>query len=159
MYSGLLPKGLTEDDLSPSDEEDEQQGGVEEKTTEGEKCGSSAGGHISSVVEALSTRTACDADSDSPTCSLPGISQGMWQSGLEKSIEGAIAEGDIAKAEEMSDRLATREFTTTCECENAFCNASICLFRSLHIENEIRYKCDEVEELKVFLEPLRMTPR
>uniref|UniRef100_A0A8D3AQA4 Family with sequence similarity 204 member A n=1 Tax=Scophthalmus maximus TaxID=52904 RepID=A0A8D3AQA4_SCOMX len=183
MYSGLLPKGLTEDDLSPSDEEDEQQGGVEEKTTEGEKCGSSAGGHISSVVEALSTRTACDADSDSPTCSLPGISQGMWQkfqdlrkkkkndkmkiikfhrkrrrhkkgteieeptetssvcqeepekhwdelkqyfgvndrfdppacskpppkSGLEKSIEGAIAEGDIAKAEEMSDRLATRE--------------------------------------------------
>lgn len=31
------------------------------------------------------------------------------QSGLEKSIEKAIAEGDIAKAEEMSDRLATRE--------------------------------------------------
>lgn len=31
------------------------------------------------------------------------------QSGLEKSIERAIAEGDVAKAEEMSDRLATRE--------------------------------------------------
>lgn len=33
----------------------------------------------------------------------------LLQSGLEKSIEKAIAEGDIAKAEEMSDRLATRE--------------------------------------------------
>lgn len=33
----------------------------------------------------------------------------LLQSGLEKSIERAIAEGDIAKAEEMSDRLATRE--------------------------------------------------
>lgn len=31
------------------------------------------------------------------------------QSGLEKSIERAIAEGDVTKAEEMSDRLATRE--------------------------------------------------
>ncbi|XP_029305934.1 protein FAM204A isoform X2 [Cottoperca gobio] len=183
MYSGLLPKGLTEDDLSPDDEEDD----VEEKR-EGEKCESSAeklssaGENTVSVVEAHSTHTACDADSDSPTCSMPGISQEMWQkfqdlrkkneeikimkvprrgkrrrhkkgtkseestetsehqeeqekhwdelkqhfgvndrfhppacskpppkSGLEKSIEGAIAEGDIAKAEEMSDRLATRE--------------------------------------------------
>ncbi|CAK6962434.1 protein FAM204A isoform X4 [Scomber scombrus] len=39
-----------------------------------------------------------------PACSKPPP-----KSGLEKSIEGAIAEGDIAKAEEMSDRLATRE--------------------------------------------------
>ncbi len=31
------------------------------------------------------------------------------QSGLEKSIESAIAEGDHGKAEELSDRLATRE--------------------------------------------------
>lgn len=31
------------------------------------------------------------------------------QSGLEKSIESAIAEGDYGKAEELSDRLATRE--------------------------------------------------
>ncbi|KAE8280373.1 Protein FAM204A [Larimichthys crocea] len=39
-----------------------------------------------------------------PACSKPPP-----KSGLEKSIERAIAEGDIAKAEEMSDRLATRE--------------------------------------------------
>ncbi|XP_044071228.1 protein FAM204A isoform X1 [Siniperca chuatsi] len=188
MYSGLLPKGLTEDDLSPDDEEDEQDDDVEEKR-EGEKCESSAeklrsaGENTDSVVEAQSTHAAIDADSDSPICSLPGISQEMWQkfqdlrkkndemktmkvprrrkrrrhkkgteseeptetsrerqeelekhwdelkqyfgvndrfhppacskpppkSGLEKSIERAIAEGDIAKAEEMSDRLATRE--------------------------------------------------
>ncbi|XP_051232104.1 protein FAM204A isoform X4 [Dicentrarchus labrax] len=174
MYSGLLPKGLTEDDLSPNDEEDEQEDGVEERR-EGEK--------LSSVGEnTQSTNAASDADSDSPTCGIPGISQEMWQkfqdlrqkkdemktvkiprkrkrrrhkkgteseeptqtrehqeerekhwdelkqyfgvndrfhppacskpppkSGLEKSIERAIAEGDIAKAEEMSDRLATRE--------------------------------------------------
>ncbi|XP_059214759.1 protein FAM204A isoform X2 [Centropristis striata] len=181
MYSGLLPNGLTEDDLSPDDEEDN----VEEKR-EGEKCDSFAGENTVSVVEAQSTHTASDVDSDSPTCSMPGISQEMWQkfqdlrkkkdemptmkvprrkkrrrhkkgvsagteseeptetrerqeerekhwdelkqhfgvndrfhppacskpppkSGLEKSIERAIAEGDIAKAEEMSDRLATRE--------------------------------------------------
>ncbi|XP_037638483.1 protein FAM204A isoform X3 [Sebastes umbrosus] len=39
-----------------------------------------------------------------PACSKPPP-----KSGLEKSIDRAIAEGDIAKAEEMSDRLATRE--------------------------------------------------
>ncbi|XP_071337473.1 protein FAM204A isoform X2 [Trachinotus anak] len=182
MYSGLLPRGLTEDDLSSGDEEDEQEDDVEEKNTEDEKFESSAGKKLSSVVEAQSTHTAGDAHSGSPTCSMPGISQEMWQkfqdlrkmnedmktmkvprrkkrrrhkkgteseepaetrecqeerkkhwdelkqyfgvndrfdppacskpppkSGLEKSIEKAVAEGDIAKAEEMSDRLATRE--------------------------------------------------
>ncbi|XP_034408478.1 protein FAM204A isoform X2 [Cyclopterus lumpus] len=181
MYSGLLPKGFTEDDLSP----DEEKGGVEEKK-EGEKCEGSAGGNASvPVAEAQSTHTADDADSDAATSSVPGVSQEMWQfkkfqdlrkkndemktmkgpgrrkkrrphkkgtgseeptetrerkeerekhwddlkqhfgandrfhppacskpppkSGLEKSMETAVAEGDIAKAEEMSDRLATRE--------------------------------------------------
>ncbi|KAK5853686.1 hypothetical protein PBY51_014819 [Eleginops maclovinus] len=183
MYSGLLPKGLTEDDLSPDDDEDEA-----EEQREGEQCERSAeklsseGENTVSVKETQSTHTACESDNDSPTCSMPGISQEMWQkfqdlrkkneeiktmkvpqkrkrrrhkkgtkseetaetrehqeehdehwnelkqhfgvndrfhppacskpppkSGLEKSIEGAIAEGDIAKAEEMSDRLATRE--------------------------------------------------
>ena len=33
------------------------------------------------------------------------------QCGLEKSIESAIAKGDFATAEELSDRLATREVT------------------------------------------------
>lgn len=39
-----------------------------------------------------------------PPCSRPPL-----MSGLEKSIESAIAEGDCGKAEELSDRLATRE--------------------------------------------------
>ncbi|XP_034464855.1 protein FAM204A isoform X2 [Hippoglossus hippoglossus] len=168
MYSGLLPKGWTEDDLS----DEEQEEAVEEKRTM-EKCESSV------MEDAPVTHTV----TGSPTCSLPGVSQEMWQkfqdlrkksdeiktmkvqrkrkrrrhknagtesaeptetrvcqeereqhwdglkqyfgvndrfdppacsnpppkSGLEKSIEKAIAEGDIAKAEEMSDRLATRE--------------------------------------------------
>ncbi|XP_047460047.1 protein FAM204A isoform X2 [Mugil cephalus] len=167
MYSGLLPKGITEDDLSPDDEENEQEDTEDKRESE----------------KPQSSHTASDADNDSPMCSLPGISQEMWQkfqdlrkkkdeievtkdprrrkrrrhkkapeskepptetrehqeeqekpwdelkqyfgvndrfhppacskpppkSGLEKSIERAIAEGDIAKAEEMSDRLATRE--------------------------------------------------
>ncbi|KAG7511587.1 hypothetical protein JOB18_004508 [Solea senegalensis] len=184
MYSGLLPKGLTEKDLSSGDEEDEQEVGVEEKKSEEEMCESSARTNSTSLMDPLSTHAASDAHSDSPTCSMPGISQEMWQkfqdlrrkndelktlkvprkrkrrqhkkggtesgeptktsrvcqgeqekhwdelkqyfgvndrfdppacskpplkSGLEKSIERAIAEGDIAKAEEMSDRLATRE--------------------------------------------------
>ncbi|XP_030628545.1 protein FAM204A [Chanos chanos] len=39
-----------------------------------------------------------------PPCSRP-----PRKSGLEKSIESAIAEGDYGKAEALSDRLATRE--------------------------------------------------
>ncbi|XP_062851006.1 protein FAM204A [Trichomycterus rosablanca] len=39
-----------------------------------------------------------------PACSRPAL-----KSGLEKSMERAIAEGDYGKAEELSDRLATRE--------------------------------------------------
>ncbi|XP_029963284.1 protein FAM204A [Salarias fasciatus] len=175
MYSGLLPKGVTEDDLSPEEEEDErEQKEAEAVTIAADRSGPEAA--------APSIHTAGDPDSDSPSCSLPGISQEMWQkfqdlrqkkdeikdmriprkrkrrrnkkgagseepvqerehqeerekhwdglkqyfgvndrfqppacskpppkSGLEKSIERAIAEGDIAKAEEMSDRLATRE--------------------------------------------------
>eukprot|EP00064_Thunnus_orientalis_P002330 superscaffoldBa00000164_g2337 len=75
MYSGLLPKGLTEDDLSPDDEEQR----------EGEKCESSAekwssvGGNTGSMVEEQSSHTVSDADYESATSSLPGISQEMWQ--------------------------------------------------------------------------------
>ncbi|XP_030012295.1 protein FAM204A isoform X2 [Sphaeramia orbicularis] len=179
MYSGLLPKGLTEDDLSPDDDEEEE----EKKRRDSEKL-SSTGENTGSPVEAKANNTASGADTELPTCSLPGIPQETWQkfqdlqkkreemktlkdprrrkrrrhkkgtnsdepgetsepqkqlekekhwdglkqyfgvndrfhppacskpapkSGLEKSIERAIAEGDIAKAEEMSDRLATRE--------------------------------------------------
>ncbi|XP_077438106.1 protein FAM204A isoform X2 [Vanacampus margaritifer] len=168
MYSGLLPKGLTEDDLSPDEQEEEHEREVVERND-------------SPVVK---TPTVVDTTNEHPTCCLPGISQETWQkfnelrkkkeetkmmknprknrrkrrqckkgtegkestetrerqeeqekhwdglkqyfgvndrfhppacsnppvkSGLEKSIERAIAEGDTAKAEEMSDRLATRE--------------------------------------------------
>ncbi|XP_057704926.1 protein FAM204A isoform X2 [Corythoichthys intestinalis] len=168
MYSGLLPKGLTEDDLSPDDQEEQEE-------RENELVEDNDG----SVAK---TPTVIDAKNET-TSSLPGISQEMWdkfnvlrkkkeetmmtkiprkkrrkrqnkkgtkgeqpaetrerqeelekhwdglkqyfgvndrfhppacskpppKSGLEKSIEKAIAEGDTAKAEEMSDRLATRE--------------------------------------------------
>ena len=78
MYSGLLPKGLTEDDLSPDDEEDEQEDDVEERRREGKKLSSSRE-NTDSVVETQSTQAPSDADSDAPTCSMPGISQEMWQ--------------------------------------------------------------------------------
>ncbi|XP_072247483.1 protein FAM204A [Leuresthes tenuis] len=185
MYSGLLPKGITEEELSPDEEEDAQGDDLEQNrdgkngSAENFRCATE---NIGSVVEAQSTATDREADKDSPTSSMPGISPEMWQkfealrkekeemktmklpqkrkrrrrkkgaeseeptetrehqeerekpwnelkqyfgvndrflppacskpppkSGLEKSIEKAIAEGDIAKAEEMSDRLATRE--------------------------------------------------
>ncbi|KAM4599828.1 protein FAM204A [Fundulus diaphanus] len=175
MYSGLLPRDLTEDDLSPDEEEQH----AEEKPS---------AGHVSGVAEnrgslddGESSQTGNEAGYDSQTGCMPGTSREMWQkfqelrkkkdeikkvkihekrkrrrrkgrkceepaenkeqqgereqhwkelkqyfgvndrfqppacskpppkSGLEKSIEEAIAEGDVAKAEEMSDRLATRE--------------------------------------------------
>lgn len=67
MYSGLLPNGVTEDDLSPDDEEDKQEDLVEEDK-QGENTGSPG---VSQSTQA--------ADSDSPTCSMPGVSQEMWQ--------------------------------------------------------------------------------
>ncbi|XP_028279302.1 protein FAM204A isoform X2 [Parambassis ranga] len=190
MYSGLLPKGVDEDELSTDDEEGEQADGVKQEREAENDSAKTAAANTSRVEETESTFSAGDADDDSPTCSLPGVSQDMWQkfqdlrkkkeeikvikvstrrkrgrhkkrssinaeegtvsgtptetserqeervkhwdelkqyfgvndrfhppacskpppkSGLEKSIERAIAEGDIAKAEEMSDRLATRE--------------------------------------------------
>lgn len=75
MYSGLLPKGLTEDDLSPDEEEQREVGKCESSA---EKW-SSAGGNTGSMVEKQSTHTVTDADSESATSSLPGISQEMWQ--------------------------------------------------------------------------------
>ncbi|XP_028325337.1 protein FAM204A isoform X2 [Gouania willdenowi] len=173
MYSWILPKGVTEDDLSSDDDVVDGGSGAENVTFDAENSVSQA--------EKQSAVTVGDADTESPTCSLPGVPQESWQrfqdlrkkneqmkvmkipkrrkrrrkkgteseaptetkerqearqkhwdelsqyfgvndrfyppacskpppkSGLEKSIERAIAEGDIAKAEEMSDSLATRE--------------------------------------------------
>ncbi|KAF7219832.1 protein FAM204A isoform X1 [Nothobranchius furzeri] len=175
MYSGLLPKDLTEDDLS-SDAE------LEDGVVKGDDEEKEFGEHSTNTMPVVDARSPhFGADDDSPTCKMPGVSQGAWQkfqelrkkkdeikamevpqkrrrrrkrgrkceepadtgehhddpderwdelkqyfgvndrflppasstpplkSGLEKSIEQAIAEGDIAHAEEMSDRLATRE--------------------------------------------------
>ncbi|XP_060780581.1 protein FAM204A [Neoarius graeffei] len=52
----------------------------------------------------------------------PASSRPSPKSGLEKSMERAIAEGDYGKAEELSDRLATRELAVkiaqAAECRN-----------------------------------------
>lgn len=180
MYSGLLPKGLSDVELSsdePADDVyDDVSKGCENKGDVGDKRVSSDNIDNPPVVENVS-----------PTSSLPGISSQMWQkfqelqkkrnemktmekcprrrkrrrhkkadddetvhmesdekrkqgvehekhwneleqyfgvndrfqhpacssaapqSGLEKTIDRSIAEGEFAKAEEMSDRLATRE--------------------------------------------------
>lgn len=85
MYSGLLPNGLTEDDLSPDDEEDKQENDAVEKTKEGEtrlmsrEKLSSVEENTGTVIERQSSQTGTDADSDPPTCSMPGISQETWQ--------------------------------------------------------------------------------
>uniref|UniRef100_A0A3P9JP08 Family with sequence similarity 204 member A n=1 Tax=Oryzias latipes TaxID=8090 RepID=A0A3P9JP08_ORYLA len=173
MYSGLLPKGLTEEDLSPDEEEEEDGGGC---SVQPHGCPAGA-----STAETASAH----GGSNPQTGDMPGVPQEMWRvsplssprsnillltpsgqpgsnaglrqfisammiasifvvreqeeeqqkhwndlqqyfgvndrfqpppcskpppkSGLEKNIERAIAEGDFAKAEEMSDRLATRE--------------------------------------------------
>ncbi|CAL8256982.1 unnamed protein product [Lota lota] len=185
MYSGLLPKGLTESDLSSDDEEDgqceEEQGNKPNSSTENVR--GKAGQTSLTAVEVDSSHTPADPQRSPPTDNLPGISQELWQkfkelqkkkdelqtcqkvprrrrrrrhkkgtgnnvstkerehrvgfekqwdglkqyfgvndrfqppasstaalqSGLEKNMELAIAEGDIGGAEEMSDRLATRE--------------------------------------------------
>lgn len=72
MYSGLLPKDLTEDDLSPDEEEDEQEENVEGT------CERSAG-KSNSAVEAQLIPDARNIESNILTCGLPGVSKEMWQ--------------------------------------------------------------------------------
>lgn len=79
MYSGLLPKGVTEDELSTDDEEGELADGVKEEREAENDSATTAAANTSRVEETESTFSAGDADDDSPTCSLPGVSQGMWR--------------------------------------------------------------------------------
>lgn len=80
MYSGLLPQGLTEADLSSDNEEDDVN-----KERENRKCESNAeklsfsGENTDTNVEVQSPHTLNNSDGDAPTCSMPGISQEMWQ--------------------------------------------------------------------------------
>ncbi|KAJ3610616.1 hypothetical protein NHX12_022708 [Muraenolepis orangiensis] len=156
MYSGLLPKGVTESDLSSDDDSDRQS---EEEQGDAPNCSAE---HVSdtagqtSLTEVQVDLSPADPPRSPTTDHLPGISQEMWQkfkelqkkkdelqaerrvgfekqwdglkqyfgvndrfqppasshplqSGLEESMESAIAEGDIGQAEQLSDRLATRE--------------------------------------------------
>lgn len=79
MYSGLLPQGLTEDDLSPDDDEDEQGGDAEKTMTGGEKSESSVVNSNFSGEDTQTNSAAGDAHIENPTCGMPGISQEMWQ--------------------------------------------------------------------------------
>nr|XP_046214968.1 protein FAM204A-like [Oncorhynchus gorbuscha] len=195
MYSGLLPKGLSDAEISSDDEDDQGQNVVanQEKTLASNKCravGLSRGlkENVGTLVDTSSSHIQPVVEHDKSLDCLPGISEEKWQrfkelqkkkdeikkmklpkkrqrgkrrhkkddesgtknmesnnerepqaehdkhwdgltqyfgindrfqppacykpapkSSLEKSIESAIAEGDFGKAEEMSDRLATRE--------------------------------------------------
>ncbi|KAM6330356.1 protein FAM204A isoform 3-T7 [Podargus strigoides] len=51
----------------------------------------------------------------------PVDSRAPQKSGLELSIEKSVAEGDVDKAEELSDRLAIRESRTFTELMGIFC--------------------------------------
>ncbi|KAA0717857.1 Protein FAM204A [Triplophysa tibetana] len=179
MYSGLLPPGLTEADLSSEDADVKAEDRGETETNEHRSCQSDTETHLSRNLTDLQTDPVED---DCP----PGVSPEKWQrfkdlqkakddqrgkqpqrkrqrkrrhkksgtstqncntqqnrkleeerkdnwkeltqyfgindrlkpppcnrppplSGLEKSIESSIAEGEFEKAEELSDRLATRE--------------------------------------------------
>uniref|UniRef100_A0A3P9K5R9 Family with sequence similarity 204 member A n=1 Tax=Oryzias latipes TaxID=8090 RepID=A0A3P9K5R9_ORYLA len=184
MYSGLLPKGLTEEDLSP-DEEEEEDGGECSVQPPGCPAGastaetaSSSGSGLTVMTNSLMCCSVLDLSDSKMDLFLVNVTNGRssapdsvrsagfqcrfeavhfsraasammmasifvvreqeeeqqkhWndlqqyfgvndrfqpppcskpppKSGLEKNIERAIAEGDFAKAEEMSDRLATRE--------------------------------------------------
>lgn len=72
MYSGLLPKDLLEDELSPDEEEDGREENVEEM------CERSAG-KSNSVAVAQSIPEARNTDGTFPTCALAGVSKEMWQ--------------------------------------------------------------------------------
>lgn len=78
MYSGLLPQGLTEDDLSPDDDKDEQGGDAAETMTGGEKSERSVG-KLNSGEDTHTNSAAGGVHIEYPTCSMSGISQEMWQ--------------------------------------------------------------------------------
>ncbi|XP_016127716.1 protein FAM204A-like [Sinocyclocheilus grahami] len=152
MYSGLLPPGLTESDLS-SDDADEGEAAENRQDEQLSRQSDTETHSACAQVECNNTKTGLHNDAFGDEC-LPGVSLDKWQkfkelqkakddqrmkepqtkrkrrhkkghynkfsshylpmlfyfqSGLEKSIESAIAEGDCGKAEELSDRLATRE--------------------------------------------------
>lgn len=81
MYSGLLPKGLTEDDLSPDEEEDaaEEEREGEKRRVSAEKLSSAGENTAVPPTEAPWTHTASDGGSDPATSGMPGVSHEMWQ--------------------------------------------------------------------------------
>ncbi|RXN03739.1 protein FAM204A isoform X1 [Labeo rohita] len=116
MYSGLLPPGLSEADLSSDDADEEVTLTAENR--QGEQLSPQTGGTQKCDIEQerepkekqeghwkeLTQYFGINDRLKPPPCNRPPL-----MSGLEKSIESSIAEGDYGKAEELSDRLATRE--------------------------------------------------
>lgn len=72
MYSGLLPKDISENELSPDEEEDEGEANVEGTWER-------SAGKSNSVVEAQSIPEGRNIDLHFPPCGLPGVSKEMWQ--------------------------------------------------------------------------------
>lgn len=67
MYSGLLPKGLTEEDLSPDDEAEEDD----------VRCPLQPPGCSAEISTA--ENPSAHGSRDPQTADMPGISQEMWQ--------------------------------------------------------------------------------
>lgn len=108
MWSGLLPPGLNESDvdLSSDDGDESPDSCSKQDAKEDTEIVQGTGQESNASSEPLVPVT--DEEGESQTCP-PGVSVNIWNSGLELSIEKCVAEGDIAKAEELSDRLAIRE--------------------------------------------------
>lgn len=80
MFSGLLPQGLTEADLSPEAEDEDDVADVKEfKSKSSLERLSEVEGNSGLVVEVDLSSTPNIQENESPTCSLPGIPQEMWQ--------------------------------------------------------------------------------
>ncbi|XP_073729242.1 protein FAM204A isoform X2 [Misgurnus anguillicaudatus] len=76
-----------------------------------------------------------------PPCNRPPP-----KSGLEKSIESAIAEGDYGTAEELSDRLATREGLNECV---AHTGAEVFLMCRLVNNSAVCLRCSALAPLRL----------
>ena len=83
MYSGLLPKGFTESDLSSDAEEDgqceEEQGNTPNSSTENVRGIAGETSLTADGVDPSQTPADPQQDREPPTDILPGISQEMWQ--------------------------------------------------------------------------------
>ncbi|KAF4791195.1 hypothetical protein TURU_132823 [Turdus rufiventris] len=134
MWSGLLPPGLNESDVDlSSDDGDETADSCSKEDTEGLQGTGQESNASSEPTVPVTDEEAKQRKTDEVAKSSqqlenedkwkeltqyfgindrfesPAYSRAPQKSGLELNIEKCVAEGDIAKAEELSDRLAIRE--------------------------------------------------